>query len=68
MYKYDPDKALDRLMAEGLDRHDALHAIGSVVICQMQSMMQGEPTPCNLDELNADLDALIIEKWQALCD
>jgi hypothetical protein len=38
--------ALDRLRAEGLDRHEAIHAIGSVLIGHVQSLMQeGASTP-----------------------
>lgn len=38
--------ALDRLRAEGLDRYEAIHAIGSVLIGYVQSLMQeGASTP-----------------------
>jgi hypothetical protein len=38
-------EALDRLRAEGLDRHEAIHAIGSVLIGHVQSLMQEGATP-----------------------
>jgi hypothetical protein len=37
-------EALDRLRAEGLDRHEAIHAIGSVLIGHVQSLMQESAT------------------------
>jgi hypothetical protein len=38
--------ALDHLMAEGLDRHEAIHAIGSVLIGHVRDMMrEGASTP-----------------------
>lgn len=35
-------QALARLQAEGLDRHDAVHAIGSVLAEHMRQLMTGE--------------------------
>jgi hypothetical protein len=38
--------ALDHLMAEGLDRHEAIHAIGSVLIGHVRDLMrEGASTP-----------------------
>ena len=37
--------ALQRLMGEGLTRHDALHAVGSVLIAHMQSLVGGQEDP-----------------------
>jgi ribosomal protein S12 methylthiotransferase accessory factor YcaO len=34
--------ALQRLQAEGLDRHDAIHAIGAVLAEHMRQLMTGE--------------------------
>jgi hypothetical protein len=34
---------LDRLIAEGLDRHDAIHAVGSLLAEQMFAARAGEP-------------------------
>ncbi len=33
--------ALDRLTRDGLDRHDAIHAIGFVLVEQIQEVLQG---------------------------
>jgi len=38
-------KALDRLMREGLSRHDALHAIGSLVSEQIYGILKQNETP-----------------------
>ena len=35
-------EALNRLLLEGLDRHDAIHAIGSVFAKHLYSMAKGE--------------------------
>lgn len=36
--------ALARLQSEGLDRHDAVHAVGSVLLEHMQNLMKGSPS------------------------
>jgi hypothetical protein len=36
------EETLDRLMSEGLDRHDALHAIGSVLTEHLHGVMEGK--------------------------
>jgi hypothetical protein len=38
------EAALIRLQSEGLDRHDAVHAIGSVLLEHMQNVMKGSPS------------------------
>ena len=59
-------KTLDRLLAEGLDRHDAIHAIGAVLASHMHNMM-GEPSSGFSESAYAiDLDALTAEKWRAM--
>ena len=42
--EYPVRKALDRLVEEGLDRHDAIHAIGSVLIKYLWEIGTGENT------------------------
>jgi len=55
--------ALKRLMSEGLDRHDAIHAIGSELNALMLNLwkhkFEGNPN----DIYNKRLDALTAEKW-----
>jgi hypothetical protein len=55
-------KALERLLAEGLDRHDAVHALGSVLATHMFEVMKHQR---QFDEkaFSADLDALSAERW-----
>ena len=36
---------LDRMMNEGLDRHDAIHAVGSVLAGRMWEMSQSDADP-----------------------
>jgi len=38
-------EALPRLMNEGLDRHDAIHAIGSVLANHMFNLLRGKRPP-----------------------
>jgi hypothetical protein len=55
---------LDRLMTEGLDRHDAIHAIGSVLVRHMQGLMQTRDIVANPNEdYYASLRALTAEGW-----
>ena len=56
---------LARLMGEGLDRHDAIHAIGAVLIGHMSDLMkagraEGDP---NLPYF-AELERLTAEQWR----
>ena len=57
--------ALQRLQAEGLDRHDAIHAIGAVLAEHMRRLMIGE---INVPDPNpiyfAGLDRLSAASWR----
>ena len=56
--------ALRRLMDEGMDRHDAIHAIGWVLANHMHSMMSGDTTGHNMEEeYFHDLNELTEESW-----
>jgi hypothetical protein len=50
-------------MAEGLDRHDAVHAIGSVVAKQMYTMLK-ERRLHDAAQYAAQLDELTAESWR----
>ena len=56
---------LERLIGEGLDRHEAIHAIGEVLVEHMYSLLQtdsDEPTPPEAnDPYYAALDVLAAE-------
>jgi hypothetical protein len=56
-------RTMTRLMAEGLDRHDAVHAIGSVVAKQMYAMLK-ERRPHDAVEYAAQLAELTAESWR----
>ena len=56
-------RAMTRLEAEGLDRHDAVHAIGSVVAKQIHAMLQ-QRRPHDSAEYAAQLDALTAKSWR----
>jgi len=57
--------AVARLQAQGLDRHDTVHAIGSVLATHMWGLLRGnisagDPTA----EYFAELDELTVESWR----
>jgi hypothetical protein len=55
---------LHNLMDEGLDRHEAIPAIGSVVINHLMEIIRGENTEGFSNErYERDLESLTIEKW-----
>jgi hypothetical protein len=58
-------RALARLQAEGLDRHDAVHAIGSVLAEHMRQLMTGQLA---VEDPNSvyfgALDRLSAASWQ----
>ena len=62
-------ETLDRLRAEGLDRHEAIHAIGWVPIQHLSNLMQAtEPTPMTTAILSgpANSDSEQLEKRHQL--
>jgi Domain of unknown function (DUF1841) len=58
-------QTLDRLMEEGLDRHEAVHAIASVLSEAMLDISHGKPTPPDPNAAYfAALGKLTIERWR----
>ena len=60
-------ETLERLQRDGLDRHDAIHAIGSVLAAHLYELMKGE-TPRGLDpnsEYFKGLEKLTAAGWRA---
>jgi hypothetical protein len=58
-------RTLERLIGEGLDRHDAVHAIGMVLMCHMNDLLkaghvEGDP---NLKYF-AELERLTADAWR----
>jgi hypothetical protein len=56
--------ALRRLRGDGLDRHDAIHAIGSVLVGTLGSALRGDPTASDPSaDYFAALDQLSAASW-----
>ena len=58
--------ALARLLDAGLDRHEAVHALGSVLASHIHRTMKRKEFEC--DQYNGDLDELTVESWHALAE
>ncbi|MBW3541915.1 MAG: DUF1841 family protein, partial [Planctomycetes bacterium] len=59
--------ALERLMDEGLDRHEALHAIGTVLSEEIFQLLKGaEPQPGTNERYYEGLAALTAAQWLAM--
>jgi hypothetical protein len=59
-------RTLERLMSEGLDRHDAIHAIGSVLAMHMHDLVsrpEGPPKEDPNPAYYAALERLTAEEW-----
>ena len=57
--------ALDRLRAEGLDRHEAIHAIGSALIGHVRNLMrEGAATPDPKGTYAQALRTLTVRGWR----
>jgi hypothetical protein len=59
-------RAMDRLQKEGLSRHDAIHAIGSVIAAFIGESVgpNPPPQPDYQGRLNAEIDALTADRWR----
>jgi len=57
-------QAVDRLMGEGLDRHEAVHAVGSVLTDQLvEAMKDPEAKAVSQEAYNAAIEQLTVERW-----
>jgi hypothetical protein len=57
-------KTLERLMREGLDRHDAIHAIGSVLAGQMYDLLKNGSKDQDVNaQYYRQLEELTAEGW-----
>jgi hypothetical protein len=53
-----------RLQAEGLSRHDAVHAVASVLVGHLQDLLrEGAPAQFETEVYSQDLRALSAEGW-----
>jgi hypothetical protein len=57
-------RALERLVAGGLPRHEAVHAIGVVVADATSATMEGRPFDARA--YARELDRLTVEGWRKL--
>jgi PAS domain-containing protein len=58
-------RAIDRLMSEGLDRHDAVHAVGSVLAAYLNDLLKADAPPDSLEAYKKDVERLTVESWRA---
>ncbi len=58
-------RAVDRLMAQGLDRHQAVHAVGSVLFNQVYEVAKDpEAKALSQEAYNAAIEQLTVESWR----
>jgi hypothetical protein len=58
-------RTVTRLMAEGLDRHDAIHAIGATLLGVMHDMTKQSDTGVEVNKrYYAELEQLSAERWR----
>lgn len=57
-------EAVDRLMGEGMSRHDAIHAVGAVLAKHMHRALEAN-VPVSREAYYADIRALTKEGWLA---
>lgn len=55
---------LSRLISEGLDRHDAIHAIGAIVAAEMFNVLKHQ-SPHDPERYARKLEALTAARWRA---
>ncbi len=58
------EAVLRRLTDENLDRHDAVHAIASILANHSFELMHGENAALGNDEYYAELEKLTADKWR----
>lgn len=54
---------LERLIREGLDRHDAIHAVGNVLVDYMQELAGGNAGPNSNEKYDEELKKLKAAEW-----
>ncbi len=54
---------LERMMREGLDRHEAIHAVASVLVDFMQALVLGDAAPGANERYNEELEKLTAAEW-----
>jgi len=62
-------RALQRMLDQGLSRHDAIHAVGSVLARHLYNAVHGENPPDDVTPgYFADLDRLTAKAWLKLAE
>jgi hypothetical protein len=61
-------RALGRLLSEGVSRHDAIHAIGTVFASAVWEISQGKPTNFDAEAYKRALGELDYAQWRELVD
>ena len=57
-------ETVDSLQAEGLSRHDSIHAVGSVLVGRLQAVLrEGTQAQFEVEAYFQDLRALTAEAW-----
>ena len=57
-------ETVDRLQAEGLSRHDSIHAVGSVLVGRLQAVLrEGTQAQFEVEAYFQELRALTAEAW-----
>jgi hypothetical protein len=58
-------RTVERLTNEGLDRHEAVHAVASVFTDHLHDVMRNAGSePFSQDAYNADVERLTVESWR----
>jgi len=58
-------RTLDRLMNEGIDRHEAIHAVASVLAAHMSDLLRSGPSQSDPNApYVAALEELTVESWR----
>jgi hypothetical protein len=61
-------RTVQRLMSEGLDRHDAIHAVGSVLIGHLKDLLAAPQAEIGTDQnprYYAELERLTAKNWRS---
>ncbi len=58
-----PD-VIARLLRQGLDRHDAVHAVAAVLSEGLHAQMQGEEAAWNITRYRRRLEKLTAKRWR----
>ena len=55
---------IDRLIRQGLDRHEAIHAVGAIVSANMYDLMTGNETSWDQKKYQRKLEKLTAKRWK----